>query len=428
MAIRKVPPIIGFFEDFDIDEVASDVRSLKSQRGTNSSIPKINKTLSLITEAGDMPPIGSDVVANNTSDNVTQDESLRQNVRTSDNVTQDESERQNVTTSEAVTHDAPERHYVTTSGRHYNEKIAFGITRPQAAVLSWLIQECGTKTNIVTYRMGSCALSVTERAIRTQIQALSKKGFILEQTAFRPNSRHPIGKAITIHPSAYMALALFQKEYTPDVVTHNKSERQNVTTSGIVTYDKSERQTVCSSILTTTTEQNFDEQNNELLDSLILDDWEKWGLRPHLISSFADKGLSIIQEILDKTAYVINKKNGSPFEIKNRIGFLKKCLAQEFCEVDNDFVSRKEKIKLKRIEQLKEEARRIEKLKLEEQNAAINVVKAGLSEDEIEDMRKLAIKNIQNELKNPTIEPNGPMIESYLRKLFLGKAKEMKII
>lgn len=381
------------------------------------------------------------------SDDLTQDTSLRQTVITSDDLTQDGSDRlphlesdrqafittdrQNVTTSDGLAQDTSLRQNVTPSLRQPHLKICQGITEGQKPVLKWLINMCGEESKIITYKMIHDSLSITERAARTHIEALYKKGYIFTQMATRPNSLQPIGKVVFINPSAHLAMALSNSYQNSDGLTHNESLRHYVTRTDGLTQDTSlgqtvitpDRHTYCSSsILNTTTET--DDSKKDAFEKLILDDWEKWDLRPKSISEHLDKDLALLQNLLDKTAYVIRQKEGTEFAIQSKIGFLKKCLQNEFCEVDNNFISRKEKIVRLRTEQMKKEAARLKAAKEEEREIAIELLRMQLSDRDLEKIRNQTIDQIRKEMNQPGITPSETLIESYERNILASLASE----
>lgn len=410
--------VAGFYGDFDLIGLASQANEISKAD---------NPVLETRIKSSDVVPFNTSLrQIVTTSDNLTQDGSDRQAHLESDRQTLEASLRHNVTTSDRQTPEESLRHNVTTSDRRANIKISQGVTEGQKPVLNWLINMCGEETKIVTYKMIHESLSITERAARTHIDALHKKGYIFAEMATRPNSLQPIGKKVFIKPPAHLAMALSNNSYSSDDLTQKGLDRHYVTTSERQTQSASlgqivtttDRQTYCSSSINTTTE------TDEKFGQLVLDDWEKWDLRPRSILEHLDKDLPLLQNLLDKTAYVIQQKEGTDFAIKSKVGFLKRCLENEFCEVDNNFISRKEKIIRLRTEQMKKESARLMAAKEEEKKTAIELLCFQLSEKEMKKIRNQAIEQIRSEMKQPGIEPSNVMIESYLKNILASMAIE----
>lgn len=468
---KAIPPIIGFFEDIDLEKLADDVHSLKTadtpaaQKATQERLfhivteaegPPIDRAEGLpAPEAGSLPIKGTDRQTGREAYSVTPERADGQADTGAEGLPIDEADGQTGTGAEGLpidradgqtgksqvvptkTHPAPKQKKVSSNQQ-------YGVTESQNHLLQWLIYNTNSES-IITYPLISQSLKITYKSARTHLKALCDKGLITVVHVRSGQRKDIVGQRIIINDHAHIAVALFKaradQEFPniPSVLSTGSGAdgMPNKRADGVphvraegLPIHGAVGQTYCSSsILKTTTEQNLENQENSLLwDGLILDEWDDWGLRPHLLTSFVDKGIPVIQDILDKTAYIINQKAGTQFEIKNRIGFLRKCLAQEFCEVDNNYVSRAEKIKIKRIEQLKLEAKRIKQLKIQEQNAAIDVVKAGLSKDELEEIKRTTVQQIRDELKNQSFEPAEAMIESYMNNNLLRKARELKIL
>jgi len=421
--------VAGFFENFDFAALAA--------KATDINEPNSNQLLNMKNSPDVVTQQASDRQTVTTSHSLPHDTSDGQTVRSPDDQTVIASDRQRVITSGLVTQEGSEGHYVTTSLRQVKSRTSQGVTEGQKPVLKWLVKACGEVTKIITYKMISESLSITERAARTHVEALSKKGYIFTTTATRPNSLQPIGKTVFIKDAAHLALALAQSPQSSDVVTQGASGRHYVTTPDDVTQQESDghyvttsdRHTLCSSsILTTTTaqkEENIPFPENDIFNRLILDDWENWDLRSKSISDHLNKDLSLLQNILDKTAYVIRQKEGTEFAIKSKIGFLKRCLEHEFCEVDSNFLSRKEKIIRQRTEQMKREIIRLQAAKDEEKNVAIELLRLKLTSTELIELRERALGQIRQEMRNPDMIPAEGMIESYENKILYSQAEEI---
>ena len=369
------------------------------------------------------------------SDVVTETESLRHYVSTSDSMTQNTSDGQTQNESDRLTQNESVRHNVSTSDRQINKRPGGGVTRAQEPVLKWLDERCGTSGSIVTYKMIRLALNITERAARTHMNALAQKDFIQSSLATHPGSFQPIGRHIIVNPQARIALALVQQNCS-DVLTQNESVRQNVSTSDGQTQNEtvrqyvstSERHTLCSSgILTTTTggapTENFDEK----FDQLILDDWALYGLRAASIQTHLGKPLALLQDLLDKTAYVIRQKEGTDKKIQSKIGFLKTNLEREFCDTDDAFVTREESIRKQKTEQLKRETARIKEAREAERAAAIELLEVQLSEEEILLVREQAITQIRKEMQQPHLNPSEALVNSYEKNILASMAKERSL-
>lgn len=426
--IEKIA-VAGFFENFDFDALAAEAADINEA----NSYPPLNKK----TTSGVVTQQASDGQSVTTSHSLTRDTSGGQTVRSPDDQTVTPPDRQKGITSDVVTQQESDGHYVATSLRQTNSRTSQGVTEGQKPVLKWLVKACGEATKIITYKMISESLLITERAARTHVEALSKKGYIFTTTATRPNSRQPIGKTIFINDAAHLALALAQTSCPSDVVTRQASDSHYVARALGVTQlgsdghcvTTSDRHTLCSSsILTTTTaekEEHIPSPENDIFNKLILDDWENWDLRSKSISEHLNKDLSLLQNILDKTAYVIRQKEGTEFAIKSKIGFLKRCMEHEFCEVDGNFLSRKEKIIRQRTEQMKREIVRLQAAKDEEKNVAIELLRLKLSNTELIELREKALGQIRKEMRNPSMIPAEGMIESYENKILCGQAAEI---
>lgn len=423
--------ITGFFDEYDFAALAKKAESLKSKPtpGPVDSPDVVKQKASLRQEdrtSDSMPHYPSGSLTDSPSEPGTQRRSGDQTVKTP--------EGRYVSTSGLQTQNTADGQIVTTSVRQTRSIINTGVTRGQLPILKWLIQVCGSQEVIITYKMASAQLFVTERAVRTHIESLNKKGLIIAHTAHRPNSLQPIGKAIRITPNAHLALALSQSNGTNDVMTQNASLRQVVITSGQglqVTSDgqtvrPSDRQTYSSSYENTTTTplENIEEEGYRVFDKLYLDSWEEWDLRPQMIREHLGKDIAILQNILDKTAYVIKQKEGTPFAIYRKIGFLNKCLENEICEVDSGFVYRKEKLLALKNKQIKEEVIRIKKIRQELEQSTLELLRMSLSEDELKEVRNKAISIIKKELKSETIHVSDAQIASYENGILLSIAKE----
>lgn len=183
-------------------------------------------------------------------------------------------------------------------------------------------------------------------------------------------------------------------------------------------------QTLCggSDCSTTTTAED------EAFRRLVLDEWEGWGLRAKALGEhLASKPSALQQEILDKAAYCIRQKEGTDHEIRNKIGFLINCLNQEFCDVDGAYISREERIRKKRTEQLRAEAARIKAAKEEEEQAAIEVLVLQLNQNEREELRQQAIERIMQDA-GPTMKPGGAMIDNYQKLILVEMARERGLL
>ena len=424
--------IAGFFGEFDFEALANKAGSLKSKSPSNPVLtpepPAQSTSLRQIVRS-------SDYVTQVTSDSVTENASEPVPLRRSDDPMVKSTEGQYVTSPGPLTQNTPDSHYVTTSLRQAKPIINTGVTRGQLPILKWLVQVCGNQEVVITYKMASAQLKVTERAVRTHIESLNKKGLIIAHTAHRPNSLQPIGKAVRITHNAHLALALTQSNGRTDVLTENESVRQYVTpsvdqpqfTSDSQTVRPPDRHTYSSSSYKTTTtafEENSDEEGDRIFDKLYLDEWEQWGLRPKMIHDHLQKDITLLQNILDKTAYVIKQKEGTQFAIQRKIGFLNKCLDNEICEVDNGFVYRKEKLLILKNKQKKEEIARIQRAQQELEQSTVELLRSGLSGEELEEVKLQAINDIKSELKSETIHVSEAQRVSYENRILLSIAKQ----
>lgn len=213
----------------------------------------------------------------------------------------------------------------------------------------------------------------------------------------------------------------------------NKSEgsEKNPPLPGKVSASSSEKNpTYHSTILnpTTTTQQQNSPHCGGAFEAkfsqLILDEWDQWGLRQAAIQMYLEKPLSLLQDLLDKTAYEIRRREGTDRKIQTKIGFLKKNLEREFCEIDDAFVTREEKFRKQKAEQLKREAARSKEAKEAEIEAAIELFEAQLSDEEHLTIRYQAIATIKEEMKQPHMEPREAMISSFKKNILATKAKE----
>jgi hypothetical protein len=419
--------VAGFFGSFDLINLAD--KASKINKAAPPSLVSQENTSDVVTQ---FPSHRQTVIP---SDNMAQDASDDQSQGTSDDQSQKASLGNNVIPSDHLSEDTSLRHIVTTSDKPTKSRISQGVTEGQKPVLQWLVKVCGNETKIVTYKMLHESLLITERAARTHIEALHKKGYIFATMATRPNSRQPIGKTISIKPTAHLALALSQSSQSSDGMTTDTSDRHYVIPSDRLSHNTAVRhidtsadsQTYCSSSILTTTaskEEQLSFPEVEVFNRLILDEWEGWELRPKSIVEHLNKDVPLLQALLDKTAYVIRQKEGTEFAIQSKIGFLKKCLQNEFCEVDNNFISRQERVVRQRTEQMKREAARLKAAKEEERETAIELLSLQLSEAELKTIREQAIEQIRHEMKKPNMMPSDAVIESYEKNILIALAAE----
>lgn len=306
----------------------------------------------------------------------------------------------------------------------------------QAAVLSALISLHQEGVQIYSRGVIASRAKSTKSGVDKALAALERKQLITKKIAYRHGTRGQNGCHISLSREAQVALLL--SGYT------DHQELQGVTLSGLqgdrgtgpqgdtLTGLQSDRITgsqgdtpICSSIFkkTTTTGETTSGEIEENFSQLILDDWGQWGLRPAAIQSFMAKPLALLQGLLDKTAYAIRQREGTDRPIQNKIGFLKTNLQNEFCDVDASFITREERIRKQRIEQLKRETERIKAAREEERDAAIELLSLQLSVEELSAIKQQAIKLIKDEIGSH-MDPSAGVIASRARSILADLAKE----
>ena len=290
----------------------------------------------------------------------------------------------------------------------------------QAAVLSALVALQREGTQIYTREAIASRARSTKSGVDKAFTALERKRLIAKRTAYREGTRGQEGYHITISQDAPIALLLsgyndqqgIQGVTPPGVQDDRATGIQGVTP-------------ICSSSIlkTTTTAETISDEIADKFSQLILDDWGQWGLRPAAIQSFMAKPLALLQDLLDRTAYAIRQKEGTNRPIQNKIGFLKTNLQNEFCDVDDSFITREERIRKQRTEQLKRETERIKAAREEERDAAIELLSLQLSEGDFSAIKQQAIKLIKDEL-GPHMYPSTGVIAARERSILAGLAKE----
>ncbi|EKD41039.1 MAG: hypothetical protein ACD_74C00070G0001 [uncultured bacterium] len=312
-----------------------------------------------------------------------------------------------------------------------------GLPFAQGEVLKILVSLVGNTPRVITYNMVIDRNKNTVKSVRKAMDALEGKGFIHAPVAMAPGGRSPIGRLVTIMPDALLALHLFDPQNQvewhrgtgAEGVPQTRAEGHRGIGAQALPQERAQGQTICSSsILTTTTGETTSSEIEETFSQLILDDWGQWGLRPAAIQSFMAKPIALLQDLLDRTAYAIRQKEGTDRPIQNKIGFLKTNLQNEFCDVDASFVTREERVRKQRTEQLKREAERIKAVREEEREAAIELLMLQLSGEELATIRKQAIGKIREEMQQPNLDPGQALITSYERTIFADLAKERGLI
>lgn len=308
-----------------------------------------------------------------------------------------------------------------------------GLPFAQGEVLKILVSLVGNTSKVITYNMVIERHKNTVKSVRKAMDALEGKGFIHAPVAMAPGGRSPIGRLVTIMPDALLALHLFDPQNQAEWYRGRGAEgvpqiraegHRGIGAQGLP-QGWTEGQTICSSsILTTTTAETTSGEAEDKFAQLILDDWTHWGLRPAAVQSFMAKPIALLQDLLDRTAYAIRQREGTDRPIQNKIGFLKTNLQNEFCDVDASFVTREERIRKQRTEQLKREAERIKAVREEEREAAIELLMLQLSGEELAMIRKQAIGMIREEMQQPNLNPGQALITSYERTIFADLAKE----